>query len=72
MPVAAAGCFALANLGMYLLAPPAAPTSLAAFATQVAGWFPGYLLTMAVYTAGALAAVAAITAFRRTIATRGA
>ena len=72
VPVAAAGCFALANLGMYLLAPPAAPTSLAAFATQVAGWFPGYLLTMAVYTAGALAAVAAITAFRRTIATRGA
>jgi len=55
---------------MYLLAPPAAPTSLAAFATQVSGWFPGYLLTMAVYTAGALALAAVVTAIRRPSATR--
>jgi hypothetical protein len=72
LPVAAAGCFAVANLGMYLLAPPAAPTSLVAFASQVAGWFPGYLLTMAVYTAGAIALAAAVAAIRRPSATHGA
>jgi hypothetical protein len=72
LPVAAAGCFALANLGMYLLAPPAAPTSLLSFAGQVAGWFPGYLLTMAVYTAAALVVAAAVAAFRRPSVSRGA
>lgn len=71
LPFAAAGCFAIANLGMYLLAPPASPTTLTAFASQVAGWFPGYLLTMAVYTAAGLAIAAVVAAFRRPAASPG-
>lgn len=65
VPAAALGCFALANLGMYLLAPPATPTTLAAFAAQVAVWFPGYLLTMAVYVTFGVAVAAVLTALRR-------
>jgi hypothetical protein len=34
---------------MYLMAPPATSAGLGSFAAQVAGWFPGYLLTMATY-----------------------
>jgi hypothetical protein len=45
----AAVAFTVANLGMYLLAPSPTATGLAEFAAQVAGWFPGYLLTMATY-----------------------
>jgi hypothetical protein len=41
--------FTVANLGMYLMAPPATSAGLGSFAAQVAGWFPGYLLTMATY-----------------------
>lgn len=68
VPAAALGCFALANLGMYLLAPPAASTSLAAFAQAVAAWFPGYLLTMAVYVGAGLAGAAALSSLRRSAA----
>jgi hypothetical protein len=45
----AAVAFTVANLGMYLMAPPAVSTGFGSFAAQVAGWFPGYLLTMATY-----------------------
>jgi hypothetical protein len=45
----AAVAFTVANLGMYLMAPPATSAGLGSFAAQVAGWFPGYLLTMVTY-----------------------
>jgi len=52
----AAATFVFANLGMYLLAPsPTAPTALA-FASAVAGFFPGYVLTLTVYVAFGLIA----------------
>jgi hypothetical protein len=51
VPVAALVAFTVANLGMYLLAPSSTATGIADFATQVSGWFPGYLLTMSMYVA---------------------
>jgi hypothetical protein len=50
--------FVVANLGMYLLAPSPATSSLAAYVVAVAGYFPGYLLTMGLYVGTALVAVA--------------
>ena len=64
VPVAALVAFSVANLGMYLLAPPAAPIGLMGFAAQVAGWFPGYLLTMSVYVTLGLLATALLSSRR--------
>ncbi|MEN9788161.1 MAG: hypothetical protein RLZZ473_225 [Pseudomonadota bacterium] len=53
----AASAFFFANLGMLWLAPSAQGLSTMQFASAVAGYFPGYLLTMSVYVAvGLLAA----------------
>ena len=60
VPAAAASTFFFANLGMFWLAPsPSAPTALA-FAGAVAGYFPGYLLTMTAYVAAGLVIGAAL------------
>ncbi len=58
--VAALVTFAVANLGMYLLAPSPSATSVGDYAAAVAGYFPGYLLTMGLYVGLALVAVAAL------------
>lgn len=63
----AATTFAFANLGMYWLAPSPSTPTFAAFAGAVAGYFPGYLLTMSVYVAIGLIADAAL---RLRVATR--
>ena len=55
---AAFATFVIANLGMYLLAPSPAASSIAAYAVAVAGYFPGYLLTMGLYVVAALVATA--------------
>lgn len=56
----AAATFAFANLGMFWLVPsPSAPT-FTAFAKAVAGYFPGYLLTLSVYVAFGLIADATL------------
>lgn len=47
--------FVIANLGMFWWATPASAPTLATFAPAVAGYFPGYLLTMGVYVGAALA-----------------
>ena len=52
--------FVVANLGMYLLAPSPSTTSVGDYAAAVAGYFPGYLLTMGLYVGLALVAVAAL------------
>lgn len=70
VPVAALVTFSVANLGMYLLAPPAIGRGIAAFAAQVAGWFPGYLLTMSVYVAAGLAVAALLSVRRQALAIR--
>lgn len=60
VPAGAAATFAFANLGMFWLAPsPNAPTFMA-FAEAVAGYFPGYLLTMSMYVAFGLIADVAL------------
>lgn len=64
----AAVTFVIANLGMYLFVGSPAAASPNAFALAVAGYFPGYLLTMAMYTAFGLLAEAAIGARRRVLA----
>lgn len=46
--------FAIANLGMFWWATPATTPTLASFVPAVAGYFPGYLLTMSVYVGAAL------------------
>jgi hypothetical protein len=45
---------------MYWLAPSPSATSLGVYAAAVAGYFPGYLLTMGLYVGLALVAVAAL------------
>jgi hypothetical protein len=45
---------------MYLLAPSPEATTLGAYAIAVAGYFPGYLLTMGLYVGLALVAGAAV------------
>jgi hypothetical protein len=68
--VVASACatFVIANLGMFWLAPsPSAPT-FSIFASAVAGYFPGYLLTMATYVAGGLLVERALSARRRVLA----
>jgi len=55
---AAFATFVIANLGMYLLAPSPAASSITAYAAAVAGYFPGYLLTMGLYVGAALVATA--------------
>ena len=68
--VVASACvtFVIANLGMFWLAPsPSAPT-LTSFAAAVAGYFPGYLLTMATYVSGGLLVERALSARRRVLA----
>jgi hypothetical protein len=62
--VAAFVTFAIANLGMYLLVPSPSATTLGAYAAAVAGYFPGYLLTMGIYVGAALVA-AAVLRFKR-------
>lgn len=60
--------FVIANLGMFWLAPsPTAPT-LEAYVAAVAGYFPGYLLTMATYVASGLLVEAVVRLRRRAIA----
>ena len=60
--------FVVANLGMFWLAPsPTAPT-LSAFASAVAGYFPGYLMTMATYVVCGLVVERALGARHRAIA----
>lgn len=51
-------CFALANLGMFWFAPSPTATTITAYAAAVAGYLPGYLLTLSVYVTLALAAAA--------------
>jgi hypothetical protein len=68
--VVASACvtFVIANLGMFWLAPsPSAPT-LTSFAAAVAGYFPGYLLTMATYVSGGLLVERALSTRRRVLA----
>ena len=60
VPLAAAVTFVFANLGMYLLAPAPGAATAAEFAAAVAGYFPGYLLTMSMYVAIGLLADAAL------------
>ncbi len=50
----------VANLGMYLLVPSPEATTLGAYALAVAGYFPGYLMTMGLYVGLALVTVAAL------------
>ena len=60
--------FVAANLGMFWLAPsPTAPT-LTAFVSAVAGYFPGYLMTMATYVASGLVVERVLVARRRALA----
>jgi hypothetical protein len=60
--------FIVANLGMFWLAPsPTAPT-LTAFVSAVAGYFPGYLMTMATYVASGLVVERVLDARRRAVA----
>lgn len=47
--------FVIANLGMFWWATPASAPTLATFVPAVAGYFPGYLLTLSVYVGAALA-----------------
>lgn len=46
--------FTIANLGMFWWATPASAPTLATFVPAVAGYFPGYLLTMSLYVGAAL------------------
>ena len=62
--------FTVANLGMVLMAPPAASPGLGSFAAQVVGWFPGYLLTMSVYVASGLLIAALVSVRRAALAQR--
>lgn len=52
-------CFVFANLGMFWLAPSAAAPTAWAYAQAVAGYMPGYLLTLGVYVTLAIAAAMA-------------
>jgi hypothetical protein len=70
VPMAAVIAFTIANLGMYLLAPPAAAVGLWAFAAQVTGWLPGYLLTMSVYVGLGLAVSGLLSVRRAALASR--
>lgn len=56
VPASAAVTFFFANLGMYWLAPSTSAPTLASFVAAVAGYFPGYLLTMAANVAVGLVA----------------
>ncbi|MBM4192621.1 MAG: hypothetical protein FJ196_06150 [Gammaproteobacteria bacterium] len=56
--------FFLANLGMFWLAPSPAALSLSEFASTVAGYYPGYLMTMATYVAGGIV-IERVLRFRR-------
>lgn len=56
----AAVTFTVANLGMFWWAPPASASTLSAFATAVAGYFPGYLLTMSLYVIAGLSVEAVL------------
>lgn len=56
--------FVVANLGMYWLAPSPETTNLGGYAAAVAGYFPGYLLTMGLYVGLAFVA-AAVLRFKR-------
>ena len=56
----AATTFAIANLGMFWLAPPSSAVGIVEYAASVVGYFPGYLLTMSVYVAGAVALALAL------------
>ena len=46
--------FTIANLGMFGWATPVSTPTLATFVPAVAGYFPGYLLTMSLYVGAAL------------------
>jgi len=52
--------FVVANLGMFWLSPSPTSASFVDFSVAVAGYFPGYLLTMSVYVAAAVAFAAAL------------
>lgn len=60
--------FVVANIGMYVFAPAASAVTPAAFATAVAGYFPGYLMTASVYVAVGLLGEAALGLRRRSLA----
>ncbi|MFM8481552.1 MAG: hypothetical protein ACKOCF_10175 [Gammaproteobacteria bacterium] len=64
----AAVTFVIANIGMYFFVSSPAAATPAAFAAAVAGYFPGYLLTMAMYTSFGLLAEAALGLRRRVLA----
>lgn len=60
--------FLIANLGMFWLAPSRVALSLPDFASAVAGYFPGYLMTMTTYVAGGLLAERVLSLRRRALA----
>lgn len=60
--------FVIANLGMYVFAPASTAATPAAFASAVAGYFPGYLMTASVYVAVGLVGEFLVGMRRRVIA----
>ncbi|MFM2110291.1 MAG: hypothetical protein ACO266_02635 [Steroidobacteraceae bacterium] len=60
--------FVIANVGMYFFAASPAAATPSAFIVAVSGYFPGYLLTMALYTAFGVLAEAAFGLRRRVLA----
>ena len=57
--------FVVANAGMYLLAPSLSAPTLGAFASAVAGYFPGYLATTTMYVAVGVLAERVLRGVRR-------
>lgn len=66
--VGALTTFVVANLGMFWLAPSVSAPTLSAYSSAVAGYFPGYLLTLSSYVAVGLLVERLVSLRRRAIA----
>lgn len=64
----AAATFAIANAGMFLLAPSPSAPDAASFVAAVLGYFPGYLATTTIYVGCGLVAEVLLGARRRVLA----